>query len=279
MSAEPLPGAPRPQRRAAEWRDQWERFEDNERFLFEDWIAPATMADFTGKDVLEAGCGAGQHTALVSPLARSVTAVDLNTADLARDRHAGLANVTWIDADLATMDLGRRFEVIFSVGVLHHTDDPDASFENLYRHLAPDGKLIVWVYSAEGNALVRVLVEPIRKLFLRRLPRPLVSGLARAITAALYPVVHSIYRIPAFSFLPYYRYFENFRRLSFERNVLNVFDKLNAPQTQFIDRARAERWMTSGRFRAGTISIRRYRGVSYSLVGVKRRGEQEGNRP
>jgi len=261
--------APRAQEHHPEWRDQWTRFADQERFLFEDWIAPATLADFAARDVLEAGCGGGQHTQLVSPLARTVTAVDLNTADLARRQRPGLANVTWVDADLATMDLGRTFDVVFSIGVLHHTDDPDRSFANLYRHLAPGGKMMVWVYSEEGNAPVRWLVEPVRRLLLRHLPRGVVAALARAITALLYPVVHTVYRLPFLSFLPYHEYFANFRRLSFERNVLNVYDKLNAPQTRFVSRSRAERWMGAERFRADSISIRAYRGVSWSLVGVR----------
>jgi SAM-dependent methyltransferase len=260
------------QARAPEWSDQWTRFHDDERFLFDDWIAPATLADFVGRDVLEGGCGGGQHTAFVAAVARSVTAVDRNTAELAEARHPGLENVKWVDADLATMDLGRTFDVVFSIGVLHHTDDPDRSFENLFRHLRPGGRMIVWVYSAEGNALVRWLVEPARRLFLRHLPRGVLEFLSRLLTASLYPWVHTVYRIPWLSFLPYYDYFRNFRRLSFERNVLNVFDKLNAPQTRFVTADRAARWMSDDRFLSGSVSIRHYRGVSYSLGGIRREG-------
>ena len=72
--------------------------------------------------------------------------------------------------------------------------------------------------------------------------------------------------------LPYFEYLRNFRRMSFRRNLLNVFDKLNAPQTQFIDRARCAAWLDSQRFEPDSISIRRYAGVSYSLNAV-RRGE------
>ena len=70
--------------------------------------------------------------------------------------------------------------------------------------------------------------------------------------------------------MPYHGYFKNFRRLSFDRNVLNVFDKLNAPQTHFITREQCERWFNAGDFEPASISIRRYAGVSYSLSGVKK---------
>jgi SAM-dependent methyltransferase len=55
----------RAQAKQAEWHDQWSRFEDAERFLFDEWIAPRTIDDFAGKTVLECGCGGGQHTAVV----------------------------------------------------------------------------------------------------------------------------------------------------------------------------------------------------------------------
>src|SRR5262245_36588876 len=98
--------------RPSEWLEQWSMFRDDERFLFEEWIAPRTLEDVRGKDVLEGGCGGGQHTAMLAAVAGSVTAVDLNTADLARERNAGCSNVTFVEADLATMDLGHQFDVV-----------------------------------------------------------------------------------------------------------------------------------------------------------------------
>lgn len=262
----PHPASQLPSR---EWHEQWSMFRDHERFLFDEWIRPATIEDFRGKDVLECGCGGGHHTAIMGQVARELVAVDLNCADLARERCRHMGNVSFVNADLMTMDLGRQFDVVVCIGVIHHTDDPDATFRNLFRHCKPGGKVIIWTYSAEGNALVRYVVEPVRKLFLRNLSRRALATLSRVITAALYPVVYTVYRLPV-RFLPYYEYFANFRRLSFERNVLNVFDKLNAPQTRFTTRAKAETWMSAERFEPTSISIQPYVGVSWSLVGTKR---------
>jgi SAM-dependent methyltransferase len=266
------------QGKQAEWSEQWTLFEDDERFLFEEWIAPRTMADFAGRSVLECGCGGGQHTALVAPVAASVTAVDLNTAEIARSRNATFTNVRFIEADIATLDLDERFDVVFCIGVIHHTDDPDRTFESIYRHCTPGGLIIIWTYSAEGNALVRFVVEPVRAVFLRWLPRRVLVWISRFVTALLYPVVYTIYLPRATSFLPYHEYFRNFRRLGFRRNVLNVFDKLNAPQTHFTTYERCRRWFADDRFEAESISIRKYAGVSYSLSGVKRRSGGPGPR-
>jgi SAM-dependent methyltransferase len=258
------------QQKHSEWLDQWSTHEDRAAFLFEDWIRPHTIETFRDRDVLECGCGGGQHTALVAAVAHSITAVDLNCAQLASSKNPGLSRARFVEADIATMDLGRRFDVVFCIGVIHHTDDPDRTFANMLRHCKPGATLIVWTYSAEGNGLVRWIVEPVRKAFLRHLPRPAVELLARAITAALYPIVHTVYRVPFLNFLPYYDYFGNFRRLTFERNTLNVFDKLNAPQTKFTTYAKCRTWFNARDFVAESISILPYKGVSWSLSGTVR---------
>lgn len=258
--------------REPEWLAQWSLFEDDADFLLPEWLAPTTLEDLRGRTVLEAGCGQGQHTRRIAAVAASVTAVDLSTAELARQRNRDLDNAVFLQDDIATMDLGREFDVVLCVGVIHHTDDPDRTFANLYRHCRPGGRLVIWTYSAEGNGLVRHLVEPLRKLVLRRLPRRALVWLATVLTALLYLPVHTLYRIDSFERLPYFAYFANFRRLGFRRNALNVFDKLNAPRTRFTTRAKAREWFSEELFDPGSICIRAYVGVSYSLNGIKRVG-------
>lgn len=139
----------------------------------------------------------------VAPYAEPVVAVDLNTIEIAGERNRKTRNVEFVEADIAVMDRGRKFDVVMSIGVVHHTNDPDRTVAKLIRHLKPGRRLILWIYSREGNFWVEHGVEPLRKLFLSRLP---------------------------LKSLPYDRSFGNFRRLSFRRNVPNVFEKSNAPR-------------------------------------------------
>lgn len=250
----------------SEWHEQWSLLQDNDLSLFLHWIHPMTLEDFRGKTVLEAGCGGGQHTAFMAEHARSVTAVDLNTVDLARERTKDFSNVRFVEADVAAMELGEEFDVVLSIGVVHHTDDPEATVKNLVNHLKPGGRLLLWVYSKEGNFLVGWGVEPFRKLFLRHLPRPVLLGLSRLITACLYLPVYTLYLAPL-RFLPYYEYFEIFRSLTFERNVLNVFDKLNAPQVQLLSRDRVLEWRAFAEFMS--FDVVPSRGVSWKINAVR----------
>jgi SAM-dependent methyltransferase len=255
------------QTKQSEWHEQWTLFKDEEQFLFNDWIAPNTLDDFKGKTVLECGCGGGQHTSFVAPYAKEIVAVDLNTTDLAKQRNKQFSNITFIEADIAKMDLKRQFDIVFSIGVVHHTDSPDQTVENLKRHVKPGGKLIVWVYSKEGNTLTEHIVEPFRKTFLRRMGRKSLLVLSQIITAFLYLPVYSLYLLPL-TFLPYYEYFGNFRKLTFNRNVLNVFDKLNAPQVDFISKERIQTWFPKNEF--DDIQISPYKGVSWRASGRKK---------
>lgn len=259
------------QPKQAQWLEQWQVFHDDELFLFLDWIFPNSLEDFAGKSVLEAGCGGGQHTSFIAPYAQSIVAVDLNSVDVARVRNAASGNITFVEADVAEMNLGQAFDVVFSVGVVHHTDDPDITVENLIRHLKPGGRLILWVYSKEGNWIAERVVEAFRKWYLSRLSTRTLVGLSVALTFTMYFPIYTIYMLP-FRYLPYFDYFQNFRRLSFNRNTLNVFDKLNAPQVCFIDRERIRSWFNSSRFE--DVHVESYRGVSWRASGTLRSPSQ-----
>ena len=251
----------------SEWHTQWSMFQDEELFLFKDWIYPITLEDFKDKEVLESGCGGGQHTSFVAPYAKHIVAVDLNTTDIARKRNNHFKNVTFVTADMAEMDLRRKFDIVFSIGVVHHTDDPDKTVETLKNHVERGGNLILWVYSKEGNFLMEHGVEPVRKLFLQQLSKNRLLLLSKIVCGVLYLPVYTIYLLPL-TFLPYYEYFKNFRRLSFNRNVLNVFDKLNAPQVSFISKERITAWFNEEEFE--NIHISSYKGVSWRASGTRR---------
>ncbi|HIJ61126.1 MAG TPA: methyltransferase domain-containing protein [Rhodospirillaceae bacterium] len=105
-------------------------------------------------EILIAGCGTGRHaieTALRFRDAK-VTAVDLSCRSLAyairKSREMGVTNIDYAQADILRLDhLGRHFDQIESVGVLHHLGDPSAGWRLLLSLLRPGGVMRVGLYS------------------------------------------------------------------------------------------------------------------------------------
>jgi 2-polyprenyl-3-methyl-5-hydroxy-6-metoxy-1,4-benzoquinol methylase len=108
------------------------------------------------KRVLDVGCGAGWLTNLIR---RShdcaVTGIDFNPVAIERARavadHLGLDTEFKVQ-DLFTFVPEQRFDVIISLGVLHHTNDCVAAIRHLVAScLEPGGHLYVGLYHSYGR--------------------------------------------------------------------------------------------------------------------------------
>lgn len=122
------------------------------------------------RSVLVAGCGTSQAAkyALRWPRA-SVTGIDVSansveeTGKLKRRYRLGNLEVRQLAVERAG-ELGRRFDLIVSTGVLHHLPDPDAGLRSLRAVLAPHGALHLMVYAPYGRAGVYLLQAYCRRL-------------------------------------------------------------------------------------------------------------------
>jgi Flp pilus assembly protein TadD/SAM-dependent methyltransferase len=105
-------------------------------------------------DILIAGCGTGQHAILTAQehVGARTLAIDLSRSSLgyaaSKTRALGLENIEYAQADIMRLgSLERRFDLIESVGVLHHLADPYAGWRVLLSLLRPGGLMRIGLYS------------------------------------------------------------------------------------------------------------------------------------
>ncbi len=105
-------------------------------------------------DLLEIGCGAGFAVQYLEGNFASYCGVDYadNLIRYAKTPHAG-PNAQVLTANVKDFDPGRRFDLIFAIGVLHHLDEIDSALKHVVGLLKPGG----WIAVNEphpGNPLV-----------------------------------------------------------------------------------------------------------------------------
>ena len=124
------------------------RDESERTFREKTGLAPEDLQD---KLVLDVGCGMGRFADVVSRWGARVVAVDLSLAvEAARENLAGRDNVVICQADLFHLPFREgQFNLIYSIGVLHHTPDCEQAFRNLVRFLAPGGTIVIWLYAQD----------------------------------------------------------------------------------------------------------------------------------
>lgn len=112
--------------------------------------------------IVEIGCGTGQMSLYLARADRLVVGADLTRASLdlgaAAARRFGSRNVLFVETDLNAPGLAEgAFDVVISLGVLHHTPDPRAAFRRLARLARPDGGVIVLgLYNAVARLPLRL---------------------------------------------------------------------------------------------------------------------------
>ena len=105
---------------------------------------------YSGKRLLEIGCGLGTDLLQFARGGAVVTGVDLTPAsvELVRKRFAmyGLAVEARV-ADAERLPFSdNSFDVVYSFGVLHHTPNTRKAVEEVYRVLKPGGRIIIMLY-------------------------------------------------------------------------------------------------------------------------------------
>lgn len=116
------------------------------------------MFDDGAPEMLVAGCGTGRDALIVAQRfsGARVLAVDLSLSSICYAKRKteafGLTNIKYAQADILKLGgLAVSFDIIVSIGVLHHLADPFRSWRMLLSRLRPGGFMWVGLYSQLGR--------------------------------------------------------------------------------------------------------------------------------
>ena len=135
----------------------------------------AAFPRWSGKWVLEIGCGIGTDTINFAREQAQVTAVDLSAASLevARSRAEvyGLCDrIEFYQANAEELSRHiplRQYDLVYSFGVIHHTPHPGRVLQEARRFLAPGGTLKLMVYHRRSWKVLAILATSGRGEFWR----------------------------------------------------------------------------------------------------------------
>lgn len=137
---------------------------------FKKWVAPLSEEDFRGKRVLDAGCGTGRnsHWSLTYG-ASEVEAFDVDprTVAVAKENLKSWTNCVVTEASIFDITYDNEFDIVFSIGVIHHLPDPKKAVERLVSAAKPGGIVLIWVYGKDGYAGLKGAINAVRKVTCR----------------------------------------------------------------------------------------------------------------
>lgn len=140
---------------------------------FRRWTPFLAPADWSGKTFLDVGCGMGRNSFWPMTYgAAGGLAIDLDEQSLAAARRT-LEQYPSVEVRRLSgydLDEAEKFDIAFSIGVIHHMEHPERALAAMVRAVKPGGTVTIWVYGLENNRWIAYGLSPLRRALLSRLP-------------------------------------------------------------------------------------------------------------
>jgi SAM-dependent methyltransferase len=256
----------------SDFGEQWTRHTENPAYygsveLFADIIQPfLTLEDVKGSTCADIGSGTGRIVLMMLGAgAKSVTAIEPSQAFDVLVQNTAQAGervrCLKVPGEAIPKD---DFDLVLSIGVLHHIPDPTPVVRAAYDALRPGGRMLAWLYGNEGNRTYQSIFGPIR-LITRNLP----VAVNEALAWLLYPI-SLIYaavarRLPS---LPLSDYIANvYMRFPPAERRLVILDQINPRWAKYYTREEAEALFKDAGFK--DIRLNHRHGYSWTVCGSK----------
>jgi len=248
-----------------------EQYERNFQHYFEGYSPDF----FRGKLVLDAGCGLGRHSYYAARYGAEVVGIDLSRAiDVAYQNNRAHTRAHFIQADLYHLPLRTGlFDVVYSLGVLHHLPNPESGFHEILRYLKDEGMMLIYVYGNLEDApswhrALLAAVTAFRKITTRT-PHPLLKRFCVVFAALCYAGLITPARLlkksgnlrRAAEIIPLHGYSES----PFYAIYKDTFDRFSAPLERRYGRNEVLEWFVKN----GLSDLRALGGSGWRVSGRK----------
>jgi len=203
--------------------------------------------------ILDAGCGMGRWAHYVCRKSiRRLYALDFSRAiDRAARTLADMSAAHCIQADICRLPFRpQTFDFVYSLGVLHHLENPDLGMASLVKSMKENGSLLVYLYYALENrpAFYRIIFRAITwaRRTTSKLSKPWMHRLAWVIGLGIYlPLAKFAWLLEKIGLkdaaknIPLYHY----RNATIRFMVGDAFDRFATPIENRYTRAEIEAWL------------------------------------
>jgi SAM-dependent methyltransferase len=188
---------------------------------FKRWTSLIAEEEWTDRSFLDVGCGTGRNS--IWPVkygAKNGVAIDVDDGSLgsAKENLKDLKNVDVKKISAYDIPYENEFDIVFSIGVIHHLEFPEKALVGMKKATKEGGKVLIWVYGYENSEWVVKYLNPLRKFLFSKMPIKVTHFLSIFPTAVIYSLVRMG--------LGKIEYFKLIRQFSFWHLRSIVFDQM-----------------------------------------------------
>jgi len=165
-------------------------------------------AYFRNKTVLDAGCGHGLMTSKIAEISKLAIGVELSKSIENAFLNNKSSNAWYIQGDVQFLPFeDRTFDVLYSSGVIHHTNNTELSLSLIEPLIKKQGRICLWLYHPQKNFVHNSI------LFLRNLTKRMPVKLTFLfLTVFVFPITYTIKKI------------KNKRGINYREEIIDLLD-------------------------------------------------------
>lgn len=238
---------------------QWNQFREmypqyKQNFL--NYLGEIKPSFFEGKLVLDAGCGFARHSYYATEFGAEVVGMDLSEAVESAQKNLEKFPLSHIvQSDIYKPPFQKKFDLIFSIGVLHHLPDPEGGFKSLVELSRKGGVVFVWVYGKEGRLFKLTVMEAIHSIA-KHVPHAILYYLC-FIPATIYHLTNLLYlglKKLGLNTLAKFLSFQYYAQFPFRVKHADSFDFLSTQVNNYYTKEELKAWFDHANLPNATIT-------------------------